>query len=788
MFKNYLKITFRNLRKNKIYGLINIFGLAIGMACTIIILLWAEYELGYDEFHQNSKEIYWAVRKYVNPDGSTDFSPVTVLPLAGALKSEYPEILKATRYNEAFDEFPLRFKDKTLFAKGSPADQDFFNIFTFPFKYGNATYALENSNSIVITNSISEKFFGESDPVGQTLQFELWGQWWDFMVTGVIEDIPKNSHFKFDLLFSTAFLINRGWDENNWLNGCVKTYILTMPGIDAVTLTKKIADINLHHHPQATASIHLQPLNKIHLYNLDDSGRIIYVYIFATIAFFILLISCINFINLSTACSEKRAKEVGVRKVIGAFRRQLGIQFLVESIVFSFLSLVIALLIVDLSTPLINKITVSELHLNYNGSMVLWFAGIALFAGVVSGIYPAIIMSSATILNVLKGGKRGKGIHSLPVLRKILVGFQFMLSIILIIGIITIHKQLSFMENKDLGFDKEHVICLTLRSELRNQKKFETIKNELLKNPEIISMTACNSNFTNWQYTVNENDISWPGKQPQDKVEMEVNSVDYDYLSTFGMKLAQGRFFSQDFAADASEAVILNETAVKVLSLQNPVGQHIQYRGNRQIVGIIKDFNFYSLHQQIQPMVLTVTPFLYHSLYIKIRSTKQMETIQSVERTIKRAIPDYPFVYNFLDDNLNRLYNTEQNVWRILMTFSFLAIFISCLGIFGLIAYVAERRTKEIGIRKTLGASVAGMVVLLTKDFTKWILFANIIAWPVAYFAMNKWLHNFAYRIDMSWWMFALAGGIALVIAFLTVSWQAIRAATANPVEALRYE
>ena len=770
------------------YSFINIFGLAIGMACTILILLWINYELSYDRFHENGEQIHWVVRKYENPDGSTDFSPVTVLPLADALKSEYPEILKATRFNDGFGEFPLKFEDKTIFAKGTPADPDFFDIFTFPFKYGDAATALDNSNSIVITNRMAKKFFGDNNPVGHTLQFELWGKWWDFLISGVIEDVPINSHFDFDLLFSTAFLINRGWDETNWLNGCVKTYILTMPGNDAAALIEKIADINQRHHSQATASIHLHPLTRIHLYNLDGGGRIIYVYIFATIAFFILLISCINFINLSTACSEKRTKEVGVRKVIGAFRRQLGIQFLVESIVFSFLSLVIALLIVNISIPFINQITASKLDLNYTGLMVLWFVGITLFAGVVSGIYPAIILSSATTINVLKGGKLERGIHSLPSLRKILVGFQFILSIVLIIGVITIHKQLSFMRNKDLGFDKEHVIRLTLRSELSNQNKFQTTKNELLKNPNILSMTACNSNFTNWQFTIDENDMSWPGKKPQDKVVMEVNSVDFDYLKTFDMKMAQGRFFSQDFATDADEAVILNETAVKALGMQNPVGQQIQYRGKRQIVGVIKDFNFYSLHQQIQPMVLIVAPFWYHSLYIKIRSTKQMEAIQSIERTIKQTVPDYPFVYNFLDDNLNRLYKTEQNIGRILMTFSFLAIFISCLGIFGLIAYVAERRTKEIGIRKTLGASVAGVIVLLTKDFTTWIVVANIFAWPLAWFVMNEWLQNFAYRTEMNWWMFAVAGGLALAIALLTVSWQVVRAAVANPVEALRYE
>jgi len=788
MFKNYLKIAFRNLRKNKIYGFINIFGLAIGLACTIFILLWIDYECRFDQFYKNSKQIQWVVRKYENPDGSTNFSPVTVLPLANALETEYPEVLKASRFNDAFGEFPIRYKNKTIFAEGSPADQDFFDIFTFSFKHGNATKALENSNSIVITKSISDKFFGESDPVGQTLQFELWGQWWDFMVTGVIENIPKNSHFKFDLLFPIAFLINRGWDENNWLNGCVKTYILTEPGISSKELSNKIADINLRHHPQATAETHLHPLTKIHLYDLDGGGRIIYVYIFAAIAIFILVISCINFINLSTVVSEKRTKEIGVRKTAGARRFQLGAQFLIESIFYSFIAFCIALFIVEFCSPVFNQFASTTIKLNYTGSIILWFVGIALFAGIFSGIYPSIVLSSASAIDAFKTMRSQQKLYGWPSLRKILVGFQFMLSIILIIGVIIVHLQMSFIKNKPLGYDKEHIIRLTLRSDLRNIDKYELIKHQLLKNPDILSMTACNSNFTNWQYTVDENDINWFGKQPQDKIEMEVNSVDFDYLKTFNMEMAQGRFFSKQFITDVNETVVLNESAVTALGLQNPIGQQFEYRGNRRIIGIIKDFNFYSLHQQVQPLILFIGPFWYHSLYIKVQGRNIFNTVHYLEKTIKKSIPDYPFDYSFLDDNLNQMYQTEKNIGNILIIFSLLAIFISCLGMFGLISFEAERRTKEIGIRKTLGASIPGVVMLLTRDFTKWILLANMIAWPLAGYFMNKWLQNFAYRIDMSWWMFVLAGGIALTIALLTVSWQAIRAATANPVEALRYE
>jgi putative ABC transport system permease protein len=788
MLRNYLKIVFRYLVKNKTYSIINIGGLAIGMACTILILMWINYELSYDGFHKNKNQIFWAAREFDNPNGTKEYSPVTVLPLAKALTTEYPEIKKAARFNDAFGEFPLRFNDKVFYANGAPTDQDFFEIFTFPFCFGTASTVYQNPNSLVLTKSTAEKFFGNKNPVGKTLQFELWGKWWDFEVTGVMENIPANSDFHFDFLFPISFLNKLGWDETNWMNGCVKTYILTRPGSNATELTKKIADINHRHNSNAEASIILYPLSKIHLYNLDGSARITYIYIFLIIAVFILVISCVNFVNLSTARYEKRAKEIGVKKAAGASRIQLGGQFLVESILFSLMALLLAIIIVELSITFYSRLISNELQFQYSGSMFLWSIIIASIVGVVSGIYPSVVLSSVTTIDMFKGAKSGKGNNRSASLRKILVGFQFTLSIILIIGVIVVRNQLSFVKSKPLGFDKNHVIHVALRSDLRDPGKFITIKNNLLSNSAVTSMTACNSNFTQWQFSADEKEIGWEGKKPNDKIEMEVNSVDQDFLKTFNMKMVKGRFFSTDFPTDINESVIINETAIKALGLKNPVGQQFEYHGKRHIVGVIKDFNFYSLHQQVKPLILFVAPYWYHSLYIKIHGDELAKTIQFIERTIKQSIPDYPFVYSFLDDDLNKSYKVEQNIENILTVFSALAILISCLGILGLITFVTERRTKEIGIRKVLGASVPGVVYLLTKDFMKWIILANIIAWPVAYYLMNNWLQDFAYRIDISWWIFVLSGGIALMIALATVSFQAIKAAVANPIESLRYE
>jgi putative ABC transport system permease protein len=787
MKKLDILIFLRGIWKQKTINVINLTGLIIGFTCSILIFLWIRYEYSFDSFHKNADNIYWVVRKYENPDGSVNFSPVTVMPLAKELKSSFPEIVDAARLNDAFGELPVKHNDNTLFAKGAPADKEFFQIFDLPFIYGSPASALTNNNSVVITESLSNKLFGTSNSIGQALDFELWGQWRNFEVTGVIKDIPANSNFDFEMVFPVNFLISCGWNENNWLNGCVKTFILTTPGTDMDKLTRKISSVNMAHHPKANALLSLQPLKKIHLNNLEGGGRIVYIYLFATVAIVILLISCINYINLTTAYAEKRMKEIGVKRVLGALRIQLGKQFVQESLYFMLISMTIAVLLVKLCTPLANKLLGSEIKFQFFDPSIFIFGAIALFVGALVGIGPSTTLSSFKFLATPTGKGSPKGIRP-SASRQALVVLQFVISIALIIGAIAVHKQLSYIRNKDLGYNREQIIKVDLRSALKNPKEQETIKQLLLTNPDIMSATACNSNFTNWQFTANENDISWEGKGVNDKIEMEVNSVDYDYLNTFGMKMDEGRFFSKEFGADESNAVILNQSAVKALGLKNPIGKQFNYNGQRRIIGVVKDFNFISLHEGINPLVILINPKQFHSLYIKVRGNDMAGTLAFIEKSIEKEIPGYPFSYCFLDESINNLYKTEQYASNIMSVFSLLAILISCLGMLGLIAYVSERRTKEIGIRKVNGAKISEVLALLNKDFVKWVVIAFVIATPIAWYAMHKWLENFAYKTTLSWWIFALAGLLALGIALLTVSWQSWRAATRNPVEALRYE
>lgn len=788
MLKYNLLLFLRNIRNQKIPNAINLIGLSVGFACTILIFFWITYELSFDTFHKYSDEIYRVARKYENPDGSIDFSPVTVMPLAEELKASFPDIIETTRFNDAFGEFPVKHEDKLLFAKGAPADKEFFDVFNFPFRYGNRASIFNSNSSIIISESLSNKLFGKENPVGEMLEFELWGRWNNFEVAAVISDIPANSNFDFEMIFPVNFLISMGWDENNWLNGTIQTYLLTSAGTDLKELAKKIEPLNREHHPKATALLILQPLTKIHLYNLEGGGRITYVYIFAAIALIILLISCINFVNITTAVSGKRLKEVGVRKVIGARRSQVGKQFLLESVWFAVFSLLIALFLVKSGVPILNSIADTSIEFHLFETSTLLFIGVALMIGIVSGVYPSAILSSSKFTFLSKNKITTRGFHGLPLSRGILVGFQFLISVILIVGATTIYKQLLFIKDKNLGFTKEHIIRIPIQSELRDPAKQEILKQKLLTNPCILSVSVCNSNFTNWQYTADENDISWEGKQPNDKITMEVNSVDYDYLNTFGMEMADGRFFSKEFPTDGYGAVILNETAVKALNIQSPIGQQFSYHGNRRIIGVVKNFNFTSLHQKINPLMLIIDPSQYHSAYLKMRGDNIASTLQYIEKSVQQVIPDYMFGYSFLDDDLNELYNTEQSAGKLISAFSMLAVIIVCLGILGLIIHATENRTKEIGIRKVNGAKVSEILILLNKDIAKWGFLAFVFASPIAYFSMNKWLQSFAYRTKLSWWIFVLSGLLVLGIALLTVSWQSWRAATRNPVEALRYE
>jgi len=790
MFRNYLKFAFRNLKRHKIYSIINIFGLAVGMSCAILVLLWIQDELSYDRFHENANDIYRVVEKWQYSSGEIDYNRVTPGPLAPVLKADYPEIIHSTRFLGGFEKWQLTYDKKSYLSPGGAVDPAFFSIFTFPFVKGNPQTAFSKLHSIVITEDLAKKIFYQKDPIGETILLENNS----FEVTGIIENIPLNSHIRFDFLIPSEIFSSL---EEDWTSNNCYTYILLQKNCSHKKLSERIAGVIQKHSPTSIETLYLQPLNQIHLYALEGGGLITYIYIFSAMAFFILLIACINFMNLSTAQSAKRFKEVGIKKVMGSSRVQLIKQFLSESILSSFVAFALAVVLVEILLPVITSMLGIQLKMHYSGDLFLSLIGIALITGIVSGSYPAFFLSSFNPVNVLKGHlllipfnqwgakKDSGGIPRSSTFRRILVVTQFSLSIIFIVCAMIVYSQLNFIKKRDLGFNKEQIVHLRMREEFK--QKYEAIKNELLSNSNILSVTATDRTPVMWSNSTD--DVNWEGKRADEKIGMGVRMVDYDYIKTFQMKMAQGRFFSKEFPTDASEGFIVNEAAVKAMGMKSPIGKRFSvWDRHGNIIGVIKDFHTESLHNEIGPFVLLIRPDWYGRISIRFKSDNVSSALGFLENTIKEFVPDYPFEYQFLDEEINNLYKTETLTGKIIIYITLLAIFISCLGLFGLASFTAEHRTKEIGIRKVLGATTSNIVALLSKEFTKWVVIASIIAWPIAYFVMNTWLQNFAYRTSIGWWTFILSGVLALVIALVTVSYQSIRAALANPVDSLRYE
>jgi putative ABC transport system permease protein len=783
MIKNYLKITFRNIQRHKFFSFINIAGLAIGMACAILILLWVKDELSYDRFHENAEEIYRVLLNYRNSDS---YGPNGPGPLGPALREEYPEIVNSARFFFK-DKSSLRYKDKIFTGLVCGTDHSFFEMFTFPFIKGDPKNSLSGPSSIVLTEGTAKKFFGSENPVGKTLGFEWVGRWYDYTVTGVVKDVPLNSHIQFDFLLPLNFVTKSGMSIEDWDVICYYTYVLVQKGVQISALNEKIANTIKRHLPESQHTLSLQPLTRIHLYGFTEGGPITYVYIFSTIAILILFVACINFMNLSTARSTGRAKEVGMRKVVGSNRLQLIKQFLGESLFLSFIALIFALMMVNFLLPLVNNLLGKELELDFSGRLILSLIGIAVLTGISSGSYPALFLSSFQPSQVLKGTLKS-GSKS-PLFRRVLVVTQFAMTTILIISAIIAYKQLTYIKNRDLGFNKECIVNMELKAGLRN--RYGTIKRELLQNPNVLAVSATNASLSK-RFSTNSAD--WEGKDENERMDMAIHSVDFDYLRTFGLEMAQGRYFSKEFPTDISKGIIVNETAVKMMRMEAPIGKRffcpLPFNMSKEgkIIGVVKDFHFRSLHRKIEPLILVVAPGWFTDVYVKLRSENLVETMVFLERTLKEFASDFPFEYSFLNEDIDRLYKTERRAGILIGYGSFFAVFIACLGLFGLASFTAEQRTKEIGIRKVLGASVTGIVALLTKEFTRWVLIANVVAWPIAYFAVSRWLQNFAYRTSIEPWIFLVAGMLAMIIALITVSYQSIKAAVANPVDSLRYE
>ncbi len=780
MLKAHLKIALRGIFRQKSYTFINVTGLAVAMACCIIIFLWIKDEWSFDRFHERAKNIYRVVETWQYSSGATDHNQVTPGPLAAVLKNDYPEVIDSTRYWGGYEKWQITYDEKSFLSAGAAVDPSFFRIFTFPFIEGNEETAFSHTHSIVVTRDLAERLFNLDDPIGQTIRFENR----DFVVSAVIENPPLHSHLRFDFLFPCQVF---PFLEEGWGNNMCYTYVLLHEGSSYKELSGKISGVIKEHNPTSIENLYLQPLNKIHLYSLGGGGLIVYIYIFSALGIFTLLLACINFMNLSTARSSKRFKEVGIKKVMGSDRWQLVRQFLSEYILLSLGALILAIVIVELFLPLFNRVLGRQIEMCYSGSLFLSLLGAAVLTGIISGSYPAFFLSAFDPVSVLKGHffSGSGGLLKGHTLRRVLVVMQFSLSIFFLVCTLVVYKQLNFIQKTDLGFGKEQIIHMRMRGEFK--QKHKAIKSELLQNPSIINVTATDRTPVMWSNSTDE--VNWEGKSEKEEVGFGVRMVDYDYMDTFRMEMAQGRFFSKEFPADASQGFVVNEAAVNAMGMESPLGKRFSvWERQGEIIGVIKDFHTESLHNTISPFVLIIWPEWYGRMSIRIKSENIPATLGYIEGKIKEFVPDYPFKYQFLDEELDSLYRTEQLTGNIIVYVTILAVFISCLGLFGLSSFTTEQRTKEIGIRKVLGASVSGVVLLLNKEFTKWVLIANIIAWPAAYFAMKKWLQNFAYRADIGLGVFIFSAVLVLFVALTTVSYQSFKAAAARPIDSLKYE
>ena len=787
---NYIKTALRVIRRQKAFSLINISGLAIGLAVCMLIVLWVADEWSFDRFHANAGRIYRVYRdESAAQAGST--SALTPPPMAAALKADFPDIIRATRFG--YWRKPLvSFGEKKFNEENyRHADPDFFAMFTFPLLKGNPETVFADPYSVVLTESTAAKYFGKEDPMGKTLTVN---NTYDVVVTGIMEDIPSNSSIRFELLSPFALLLKEfiGEDNNdNWGFNSFASYVMLADGLSSHDLDRKLDGYLKKYQDEDTDELALQPFTDIHLFSnlghdIRGRGDIKYVWIFSVLAGFVLLIAAVNFMNLSTARSANRAKEVGLRKVVGAGRPQLIRQFFGESVLMAIFALIAALILLELLLPFFNSLSGKQLTSPWRSDpvLLLGFLGLALLTGLISGSYPALFLSSFQPIRILKGTMRSTAAN--PFFRKSLVIFQFSLSVFLIIGTIVISRQLSYIKSLDLGFDREHIIHLSIHGELHD--KYDAIRERFLQNADVLHVTASMALPTDIQSSPGTPE--WEGKDPDVKMEIKADFVDYDYFETFDIPLVEGRSFSKEYATDMETAFIVNEEAVRRMGLAKPVvGKRFGFWDiDGQIIGVMKDAHFQSLHHKIEPLVFKMFRPWLRRLYVKFRADNISGTLRSLEKTWNQMNLGYPFEYRFLDENFEDLYRSEARLGSIFRSFAALAVFIACLGLFGLASFVAEQRTKEIGIRKVLGSSTLSIIALLNREFFRWVLIANLIAWPVAYFVMLQWIQKFAYRAKITLVIFVLSACIGLAVALVTVSVQTLKAARANPVESLKHE
>lgn len=794
MIRNLLRSGLRHLLKHKGMSLISMVSLVLGLTCTFLILLWVRNELSYDRFHEDAGRISLVLR-----GDSKETTSMTSTMLAPALRQELPEVANATSFTSlpASLSFLVQNGGKGFDENISLAATNFFELFSFKFKEGIPATALLDPNSIVITEDVAKKYFGDDDAMGKTLMLSGLGQQRAVTVSGVLENMPLNSHIQSRVFLSIEWFKSLGINFDHWGDQSFNTYILVRDGANLQDLASQIKACEVRHFPDQniqTLTYGLLPLTKIHLYGagvkfLRQTGDIKYVQIFIAIAVIILLIAGINYMNLSTALSLRRAKEVGLKKSFGASRRALMTQFIGESLLLSFAAMGIALLLAWGLLPEFNRLSGKDLAIPYQDPI---FIGAALMltalTGLFSGGYPAAFLSSFQPAHIVRGNL-GVRSHNL-VVRKGLVVFQFALSIIMIVCTLVVFRQLSFVRSASLGFDKENIACIRMKGEANS--KFDLLKAELQKDPDILSVSRSEPmNGSEWTRTTG---VQWPGKRANEDKHFWVMHTDCFMESTFRIEMIQGRFFSAEFPTDQSSAFVINESAAQSMEMKSPLGEEIDLWGKKgRVIGVAKDFHFASFHSAIEPLIMTIPKpgqesMRFRMISIRFNAGTLNKSIAAIEKTWSTILPDTPFDCSLYDDSLNVQYAADQRMGTIFQYFALFSILIACLGLFGLASLSAQQRTKEVGIRKVLGASTAHTAIILSREFLVWVALSNIIAFPIAWYAMHRWLEEFAYRVGVDWWVFAFAGGLSLLIALLTVGTRAIIAASANPIEALRYE
>lgn len=795
MLKNYLKIAWRNIRKQKFYSFINILGLTIGMTCCFLIFMYVRFELSYDSFHKNKDRIYRVVTDVKTPTELIE-ADITSAPMGPNIKADFPEVVSSVRVNLSNTIVTIG-DSKYQEDKLAIADSSFFDVFSFPLTRGNIKEVLAEPFTAVLSESKAKKYFGSADPLGKTFQID--GKQATIKVTGLMKDVPENSHLPFDMVISMSTIEKMGENlTESWGSFGMLTFLLLTPGADAAKLEKKLPAFMESHvgemmkKSKMTYTLHLERLTDVYMTSKRDAaikGSITNVYIFSIVALFILLIAVINFVNLATARATERAREVGVRKSVGAYESQLTFQFLCETLLLSLFAFVLSVFLCQLLLPSFNLLAGKEIAYNiFLTGTVAWFLLIATGVGLLAGIYPAVVLSSYKPVTVLKGAfsSSNKGLF----LRRGLVVFQFVITIVLIAGVMIVYYQLLYLQDRDLGFKKDQQMVVEFGAVKNIKDKWNDIRQQVLNVPGVSGVTfssaipgrAQNSAYSNIEMKNGEMQAS----------NINLYFVDYDFIKQYQIQVLAGRAFSSEMSTDSTQAMLVNEAAVASLGYSKPeeiIGKKFSQWGREgKIIGVIRNFNYRSLREKVEPLSMRIEPGAFNPVSITVDPRNVKKVIAGVEAIFNRYAPEGRFDYSFVDEVFDNQYRGEYRFGRLVLTFAILAIFLATLGLLGLISYIVIQRTKEIGIRKVLGASVSNILLLLSRDFIKLIIVALLVATPLAWYLMYRWLQDFAYRINVPWWVFLLAGSVAVVIALVTVSIQTMKAAMTNPVKSLRTE